>query len=200
MTIPPTFRPAQAILRSPAPDALAPAAAAAVAAGRAQVRSVDGVVLRYPSQDLRQIESVRPAIPGQTHVLLRHVGSTLAENVARLRATPGLRAAGSYASLADAQDATDRTIAHPANQAAIAAFLADPGRVKVALARIDLGRTVGTTTLQRDVAAGHPVLIPGSTATVVLIKDATFPEGYRVLTTYPDTRPAEVDASGKALA
>ena len=36
----------------------------------------------------------------------------------------------------------------------------------------------------------------GRTATVVLIKDATFPEGYRVLTTYPDTRPAEVDARG----
>jgi hypothetical protein len=29
-----------------------------------------------------------------------------------------------------------------------------------------------------------------------LIKDRTFPEGYRVLTTYPDTRSAEVDARG----
>ena len=174
-------------------------AAAAIATGAHQVRVVDGRTLAYPSQDLTKIESLEPDRPGQTHALERHVGTTLADNVARLTASPLLHAAGSYTSRADAQFATDETIANPSNQAAIAAFLADPGRLKTALARVDLGRTVGSSTLQSDLAAGSPKLVPGSTATVVLIKDPTFPEGYRVLTTYPDTRRPELDARGTPL-
>lgn len=173
---------------------------AAIAAGAHQVRTVAGHTLTYPSQRLTQIESLHPDQPGQTHAISRHVGTTLADNVARLTATPLLRAAGSYTSLADAQFATDTTIANPGNQRAIGAFLADPGRLKTALGRVDLSRTVGTTTLQRDVAAGTPTLIPGSTATVVLIRDPTFPEGYRVLTTYPDTGRPELDARGNPIA
>jgi hypothetical protein len=177
-----------------------PAAAEAIAAGEHQIRVVGGRTLTYPSQDLARIESLRPDQPGQTHAINRHVGTTLADNVARLTASPLLRAAGSYSSLADAQFATDATIANPANQAAIGAFLADGGRLKIALARVDLGRNVGTTTFQRDVAAGTPSLVPGSTATVVLIKDPTFPEGYRILTTYPDTGRPEADARGNHIA
>jgi hypothetical protein len=64
------------------------------------------------------------------------------------------------------------------------------------LRRVDLGRPVGASTTRADVLAGHPRLIPGTTATVVLIKDPSFPEGYRVLTTYPDTRRPEVDERG----
>jgi hypothetical protein len=176
------------------------AAAAAIAAGTHQIRVVDGRTLAYPSQNLGAIESLAPDRPGQTHALERHIGTTLADNVARLTASPLLHAAGSYTSLADAQFATDETIANPANQTAIAAFLADPGRLKTALLRVDLGRDVGASTLQRDVAAGTPTLVPGTTATVVLIKDPTFPEGYRVLTTYPDTRRPEFDARGTPLA
>jgi len=176
------------------------AAAAAIAAGAHQIRVVDGRTLAYPSQNLGAIESLAPDRPGQTHALERHIGTTLADNVARLTASPLLHAAGSYTSLADAQFATDETIANPANQTAIAAFLADPGRLKTALLRVDLGRDVGASTLQRDVAAGTPTLVPGTTATVVLIKDPTFPEGYRVLTTYPDTRRPEFDARGTPLA
>jgi len=173
--------------------------AAAIAAGTHQVRVVDGRRLTYPSQDLTQIESLRPNRPGQTHALERHVGTTLADNVARLTASPLLRAVGSYTSVAAAQYATDETIANPGNQAAIGTFLRDPGRLKLALARVDLGRSVGTSTLQRDVAAGRPTLVPGTTATIVLIRDGTFPEGYRVLTSYPDTRPPELDARGTVL-
>jgi hypothetical protein len=174
--------------------------AAAIAAGAHQIRTVDGRALRYPSQNLAAIESLAPDRPGQTHALERHVGTTLADNVARLTASPLLHAAGSYDSLADAQYATDETIANPGNQTAIGAFLADPGRLKFALLRVDLGRSVGSSTLQSDLAAGTPKLVPGTTATVVLIRDATFPEGYRVLTTYPDTRPPELDARGTSLA
>ena len=173
-----------------------PQAAARIAAGLHQVRNVDGSALAYPSQDLRAIESAEPHHPGQTHSLTEHVGNDLAADVRRLEAEPHIRAAGGYTDEASAQLATDRTIANPANQRAIAAFLADPGRLKTALERVDAGRTVGTTTTRADLNAGRPVLIPGRTATVVLIKDRTFPEGYRVLTTYPDTRPAEVDARG----
>jgi hypothetical protein len=175
------------------------AARAAIAAGRHQVRLVDGRTLTYPSQRLGAIESLAPDRPGQTHALERHVGTTLADNVARLAASPLLNAAGSYSTLADAQFATDETIANPANQTAIGAFLADPGRLKLALLRVGLGRDVGGTTLRSDVVAGAPKLVPGTTATVVLIKDPTFPEGYRVLTTYPDIREPELDPRGTPL-
>lgn len=173
-----------------------PDAAARIAAGREQVGTVDGVPLAYPSQDLRGIESADPLEHGQTHGLTEHVGNDLAANVRRLEAQPQIRAAGGYTTEPLAQLATDRTIANPANQRAIAAFLADPERVKTALERVDVGRPVGSTTTRADLDAGRPALIPGRTATVVLIKDRTFPEGYRVLTTYPDTRPPEVDARG----
>ena len=173
-----------------------PAAAARIAAGLHQVRTVDGVALAYPSQDLRAIESADPLRPGQTHSLTEHVGNDLRTNVRRLETQPHIRAAGGYIDEACAQLATDRTIANPANQRAIANFLADPERLKTALERVDLGGPVGTTTTRADLNAGRPALIPSRTATVVLIKDASFPEGYRILTTYPDTRPPEVDAQG----
>jgi hypothetical protein len=173
-----------------------PAAAARIAAGLHQIRTIDGASLAYPSQDLGAIESAQPLLHGQTHSLTEHVGNDLAANVRRLEAQPQIRAAGGYTDEARAQLATNRTIANPANQRAIGAFLADPERLKVALERVDAGTTVGTTTTRADLDAGRPALIPGRTATVVLIKDKTFPEGYRILTTYPDTRPAEVDARG----
>jgi hypothetical protein len=173
-----------------------PQAAARIAAGLHQVRTVGGTSLAYPSQDLPSIESAAPFQHGQTHGLTEHVGNDLAANVRRLEAQPQIRAAGGYSSEPAAQAAVDRTIANPANQRAIGAFLADPERLKTALERVDLGGTVGTTTTRSDLDAGRPTLIPGRTATVVLIKDASFPEGYRVLTTYPDTRPVEVDARG----
>jgi hypothetical protein len=192
--------PAPSVRHSPAGPSVAlrtsPQAAARIAAGLHQIRTVDGSPLTYPSQDLEAIESADPHQHGQTHSLTEHVGNDLCGDVRRLEAEPHLRAAGGYTDEASAQLATDRTIANPANQRAIAAFLADPGRLKTALERVDAGRTVGTTTTRADLNAGRPVLIPGRTATVVLIKDRTFPEGYRVLTTYPDTRPAEVDARG----
>ena len=173
-----------------------PPLAQRIAAGEDQVRRVDGRPLAYPSQDLPSIESTRPFERGQTHALSEHVGTTLATNVRRLEAQPRIRAAGGYMDEPSAQLATDRTIANPVNQRAIGAFLTDPGRLRLALRRVDLGRTVGTTTTRADLDAGHPALIPSRTATVVLIKDASFPEGYRVLTSYPDTRPAEVDVGG----
>jgi len=176
-----------------------PAAEARIAAGQHQVRTVDGVSLAYPSQDLRAIESAHPFAHGQTHSLAEHVGQDLSDNVRRLQAQPIIHAAGGFLNEGAAQRATDGTIANPANQRAIGAFLADPGRLKTALARVDLGTTVGTSTTRADLDAGRPSLIPGRTATVVLIKDRSFPEGYRVLTTYPDTRPPEVDARGGTL-
>jgi hypothetical protein len=173
-----------------------PQAAARIAAGLHQIRTVDGATLAYPSQDLRAIESADPLEHGQTHGLTEHVGNDLAANVRRLEAQPQIRAAGGYTDEARAQRATDRTVANPANQRLIGALLADPERLKTALERVDLGGTVGTTTTRTDLDAGRPALIPGRTATVVVIKDASFPEGYRILTTYPDTRAPEVDARG----
>jgi hypothetical protein len=176
-----------------------PQAAARIAAGLGQVRVVDGKPLVYPSQDLRAIESADPFEHGQTHGLSEHVGQDLAANVRRLEAQPQISAAGGYFDEPHAQLATDRTIANPANQRAIGAFLDDPERLKTVLDRVDVGTEVGTTTTRADLDAGRPGLIPGRTATVVLIKDRTFPEGYRVLTTYPDTRAPDVDARGSRL-
>ncbi|GAC1492978.1 MAG: hypothetical protein NVS2B8_10770 [Vulcanimicrobiaceae bacterium] len=174
------------------------AAARAIARGEHQVDVVADVRLAYPSQHLADIESANPSAPGQTHVIARHIGSDLAANVARLRAEPHVRAAGSYTDLATAQFATDATIANVANQRFLADFLGDGMRSRDVLYRVDLGRTVGTNTLRRDLDAGAPRLVPSSSATVVVVKDDSFPEGYRVLTSYPEaTRGAQVDASGR---
>ena len=175
------------------------AAEAAIQRGEQQVRVVDGVTLRYPSQNLSAIESSHPAEPGQTHDLARHIGTSLASNIARLQREPLIRAAGGYYDLAHAQRATDRTIANPANQARIGAFLATGACEKIALERIDVREVAGASTLRSDLDAGHPALVPGRTATVILIRDPSFPEGYRVLTTFPDTRPPQVDAAGHEL-
>lgn len=176
-----------------------PVASQQIAAGADQIAIVDGARLAYPSQRLPLIESRAPHAPGQTHALAEHVGNDLASNVRRLRAEPLIRAAGGYDDEAHAQLATDRAIANPANQRAIGAWLSDAARLKLVLARVDAGTVVGSTTTRGDLEAGRPTLIPGRTATVVLIKDRTFPEGYRVLTTYPDTRGAEVDARGRSI-
>jgi hypothetical protein len=176
------------------------AAAAAIRAGLHQIRTVDGRAIRFPSQNLAAIESRAPGRPGQSHTLTRHVGETLADDLSRLEHHPLLRAAGGYTDAGTAQLATDRTIANPANQSAIGAFLADPGRLRTALARVDVGAVVGTSAMRDTTGTVAPGLIPGRTATVVLIKDPTFPEGYRVLTSYPDTRGAEVDANGGRIA
>ena len=175
------------------------AATARITAGLHQVRVVDGTAIAYPSQDLRAIESGRPFQHGQTHGITEHVGNDLAANVARLEREPHLRAAGGYLDLDLAQAATDRTIANPANQRLIAGFLTDPERLKIALERVDAGEQIGSTTTRAGLDAGRPALTPDRTATVVVIKDASFPEGYRILTTYPDTRPPEVDARGSRL-
>ncbi len=169
----------------------------AIARGAHQIDIVDGTTLAFPSQDLRDIESADPRGPGQTHVLQRHVGSDLATNVARLRAEPHIRAAGGFTDLPSAQYATNETIANPANQHFLADFLIDASRSKDVLYRVDLGRVIGASTLRRDLDAGHPTLLPARSADVVVVKDASFPEGYRVLTSYPDaTRGAEVDVRG----
>lgn len=172
------------------------AEAAAIRNGDHQIDVVDGATLAFPSQDLTKIESTQPLEHGQTHGLTKHVGQTLDDNIRRLEAQPHIRAAGGYYDLAHAQRATDRTIANPANQAAIRKFLDDPSRSKLVLARVDLGEAVGASTSREDLDAGHPSLIPGTTATVVLIKDPSFPEGYRVLTTFPDLRGPEVQRNG----
>lgn len=174
-----------------------PQAERAIALGLHQIPVVAGVPLAYPSQNLGMIESADPGAPGQTHVIARHVGSDLEANVARLRRDPHIRAAGGYTDLAAAQAATDATIANPANQRFIADFLADGTRSKDALLRVDLGRSVGASTLRVDLDAGHPRLLAATSATIVIVKDPSFPEGYRVLTSYPEaTRGAQVDAAG----
>ncbi len=158
---------------------------------------VDGRILSEPSQELDKIESAAPCERGQTHVTVRHEAQTLETDIARLKAEPHIPAAGGFRSDDDAQYAVNETIANPANQRFIASFLQDPSRVKDALLRVDLGRPVGDDVLRSDLDAGQAQLRPSTTAEVVVIKDPSFPEKYRVLTAYPDARARpQVDAAG----
>ncbi len=177
-----------------------PDLAAAIHRGEHQIHVVDGVTIAQPSQDLRLIESARPFDHGQTHVGAKHIAPSLEDDVARLNREPHIPAAGGFVDESAAQYAVDHTIANPANQRFIGEFLADPTRYKDVLHRVDLGRTIGNDVLRSDLRAGDPQLRAAATATVVIIKDPSFPEQYRVLTAYPQARRgAEVDAGGNAL-
>jgi hypothetical protein len=175
-----------------------PQLAAQIARGEHQIDDVAGKHLDFPSQDIKLIESTSPQKPGQTHIVAKHLGTNLEDNVARLQREPKIHAAGGFIDEPSAQFAIDDTIANPANQKALQRFLDDASVEKQALFRVDLGRVVGESTLRKDLDAGHPALVPTTTATVVVIKDPSFPEGYRVLTSYPEAvRPAEVDSLGQ---
>jgi hypothetical protein len=176
--------------------ATTPTQAAAIRAGVHQVRSVDGVQLQYPSQRLAAIESTNPYEHGQTHVLTKHVGQSTADDIARLRREPHITGAGGFSDAASAQFAVDRTIANPASQRTIARFLAGPSPT-IRLPRVALDRAVGTTVSRASLDAGRPAAEPATTANVVLIKDPSFPERYRVLTAYPaSSQTPDVDAAG----
>lgn len=175
-----------------------PQLAAQIARGEHQIDDVAGKHLDFPSQDIKLIESTSPQKPGQTHIVAKHLGTNLDDNVARLQREPNIHAAGGFIDEPSAQFAIDKTIANPANQKALQHFLNDASVEKQALFRVDLGRVVGESTLRKDLDAGHPALVPTTTATVVVIKDPSFPEGYRVLTSYPEAvRRAEVDVLGQ---
>lgn len=175
-----------------------PQLAAQIARGEHQIDDVAGKHLDFPSQDINLIESTSPQKPGQTHIVAKHLGTNLDDNVARLEREPKIHAAGGFIDEPSAQFAIDETIANPANQKALQRFLNDASVEKQALFRVDLGRVVGASTLRKDLDAGHPALVPTTTATVVVIKDPSFPEGYRVLTSYPEgVRRAEVDVLGQ---
>ncbi len=176
------------------------AQAAAIKAGAHQIRRVGGDDLRFPSQDLRMIESSEPFAHGQTHVLTKHVGPTLADDIARLQREPHIRGAGGFTDLATAQSAVDRTIANPLAQKAIGLFIDRAGQATLPLPRVALGETIGHDLSRSDFANGNMRLTDETTATVVLIKDPTFPEGYRILTAYPDGRPPQAAPDGTALA
>jgi hypothetical protein len=180
--------------------AATPAQAAAIRVGAHQVRSVGGVALQFPSQNLATIESTNPYEHGQTHVLTKHVGQTLADDVARLRREPHITGAGGFTDEPSAQFAVDRTIANPASQRAIARFL-EGTATTIRLPRVALGRAVGSTVSRASLDAGAPAPEPATTANVVLIKDPSFPERYRILTAYPASpQPPDVDAAGAPFA
>ena len=174
-----------------------PEIAAKIAHGEHQIDEVGGSHLDYPSQDINLIESTSPNRGGQTHIEAKHLNTNLQANIERLQHEPHNTASGSFDSAESAQFAIDVTIANPANQRRIAAFLEDPLIPKTDLRRVDLGRTIGTSTLRSDLDAGRPSLIPSRTANVIIIKDPSFPEGYRVLTSYPAAaRGPQVDQLG----
>lgn len=168
------------------PLATSPKQALSIARGEHQVRSVDGVALQYPSQRLDLIESAKPLQRGQTHTLTKHVAQSLADNVRRIT-QEHVSGAGGFTDLDAAENAVDTVIADPPSQQALSDFLRDPSKQKFALPVMEFDSPIGTSTSKRDVMSGDPALVDADKALVVMIKDGTFPEGYRVLTAYPKT-------------
>lgn len=110
------------------------------------------------------------------HLLRKHVGQTEAELAARLAAEPGIAAASSFFDKATAEAAISEAL--KANQAKIDDWMKTPSK-KLLLAY------TSPTPVGVSVLGGASDAVEASKVQAVLIKDATMPSGYRILTGYP---------------
>jgi len=112
-----------------------------------------------------------------SHTIRKHGEKTVPDLRARLSREPGLPAASSFYSRREAEIAIDRTIV--AKQDAIADWLAS-GRYKRGLVA-DLGYDVG-----RILARGADDAVASTKVRVVLVRDSSMPDGWRILTAFPE--------------
>ena len=110
------------------------------------------------------------------HLLAQHVGWTDAELAARLAREPRIAAASTFSTEATAAAAVSEALA--ANHAAIDAWL-QGGSVRLVIVH----RSDGAVGVSLRRGATTPVAVFG--VNVVLVRDAAFPGGYRILTGYP---------------
>lgn len=179
------------------------ARAGAIAKGEHAIGEVEGKSLAHPSQDLSRIESLEQKA-GEPHTEFFHVakddaflqrrltdplkkadGSVLTDRAGNPKY---LGVASSFADGKTAQEAVNKTFADPANQAKIARWLTNGSKGNLALTE-EVGKEIGSGIRRADLLAGTPKHIATSDVRVVLKADKTYPEGYKVLTAYPDVKP-----------
>jgi hypothetical protein len=115
------------------------------------------------------------------HLLEKHVGKTPEELAARLAKEPKIDAASSFTDKATAEKAVAETI--DANKAKIADWLASDAKGKIDISQ-KMTEPIGISVL-RDAPIASPAS-PASSVRVILVRDAAFPDGYRILTGYPE--------------
>lgn len=173
----------------------------AIAKGEHTIAEVDGKILAHPSQDLVKIEALEQKM-GEPHTNVVHVAKNDSYVEARLQ-EPLRRADGSviidkktgspkyspaastFTDARTAQQAVNTVIANPTNQQKIGNWLAKGGRNSLQL-NGNVGKVVGSGILRTDLLAGTPQHIVTSDVKVILKVDKTFPEGYKILTAFPD--------------
>ncbi len=101
------------------------------------------------------------------------------ELAARLAKEPKIDAASSFTDKATAEKAVAETI--DANKAKIADWLASDAKGKIDISQ-KMTEPIGISVL-RD---APPIASPASSVRVILVRDAAFPDGYRILTGYPE--------------
>jgi hypothetical protein len=117
--------------------------------------------------------------PSRAHLIEKHVGKTSAELEARMARSPRMKGSSSFYDRAHAEAAASRALA--ANEAKIAEWSrgASDGRLVIDYHPRGPSFPVGIHAA-RDAAAA-----PVAGVRLVLIKDASLPSGFRILTGYP---------------
>lgn len=110
------------------------------------------------------------------HLVTRHVGLSQAQLAARLAAEPGLRTASSFPNLATAERTLSSAL--QANSARISQFLAKGG------SRLAIEQTFASP-VGISLARGSTSAVSASAARFILVRDAAFSSGFRVLTGFP---------------
>ena len=111
------------------------------------------------------------------HLLERHVGKTPEDLSARLASDKDIDAASSFTDKATAEKAVAETI--ETNQAKIDSWLASGAKRPLAISQT-MDEPVGIS-----MPRGAPAASPTSSVRVILVRDASFPDGYRILTGFP---------------
>jgi hypothetical protein len=117
----------------------------------------------------------KPIGPG--HLLKKHVGESY-EDLARRLAKEPIDAASSFTDRVVAERSVKETI--DANKGKIADWLASGSKTPLAISHT-MSEPLGIS-----VPRGVPVGVPASNVRVILVRDATFPDGYAILTGYPE--------------
>ncbi|MBX3475950.1 MAG: hypothetical protein KF754_16390 [Planctomycetes bacterium] len=113
------------------------------------------------------------------HTIAKHVGKTEAELRSRLAAEPRIPRASSFDDLAAADSAVADAMA--LKKVEIDLWLKGTDPKYSPSCPVDVGRQVGTS-----IAPGPTVPERLSGVTFVLVRDASMPNGYRILTAYPN--------------
>ena len=138
---------------------------------------VDGSATRLaPGGDL----SAHEAVGG--HALDRHVGKTSEELAARLVDQPGITGASTFTDRAVAETSVAETLER--NSELVRDWVAEAAPGQTTRFESVFEDPVGTV-LARN--ASGPV--PGNTARVVIRADSSMPDGYFILTAYPQVSP-----------